>query len=73
MSKFPYLKAILVQNKLDLESTRQVTSYELQEYLDNKGNIIKDTTKLKQINNPEKIGEYEKEQFSIEKIYYVKK
>ena len=42
-------------------------------YLDNKGNIIKDTTKLKQINNPEKIGEYEKEQFSIEKIYYVKK
>ena len=35
MEKFPYLKAILVQNKLDLESTRQVTSYELKEYLDN--------------------------------------
>jgi len=35
MNKFPYLKAILVQNKLDLESTRQVSSLELKEYLDN--------------------------------------
>jgi small GTP-binding protein len=33
-SKFPYLKKILVQNKLDLESTRQVTSFEVKEYLD---------------------------------------
>ncbi len=33
-SKFPYLKKILVQNKLDLESTRQVTSFEIKEYLD---------------------------------------
>ena len=32
---FPYLKKILVQNKLDLESTRQVTSFEIKEYLDN--------------------------------------
>ena len=32
--KFPYLKKILVQNKFDLESTRNVTSYELKEYLD---------------------------------------
>ena len=30
----PYLKRILVQNKLDLESTRQVTSFEIKEYLD---------------------------------------
>jgi small GTP-binding protein len=30
----PYLKKILVQNKLDLESTRQVTSFEIKEYLD---------------------------------------
>ena len=29
-----YLKKILVQNKLDLESTRQVTSFEIKEYLD---------------------------------------
>ena len=34
MGKFPYLKAILVQNKLDLESTRQVSSFELKEYLE---------------------------------------
>ena len=35
LDKFPYLKRILVQNKYDLESTRQVTSYEVKEYLDN--------------------------------------
>ena len=34
LNKYPYLKAILVQNKLDLESTRQVSSFELKEYLD---------------------------------------
>ena len=34
-SKFPYLKKILVQNKSDLDSTRQVTSFEIKEYLDN--------------------------------------
>ena len=34
-SKFPYLKSILVQNKTDLESTRQVTSFEIKEYLGN--------------------------------------
>ena len=33
-SKFLYLKKLLVQNKLDLESTRQVTSFEVKEYLD---------------------------------------
>ena len=33
-SDFPYLKKILVQNKLDLESTRQITSFEIKEYLD---------------------------------------
>ena len=42
-------------------------------YLDNNGNIINDTTNIKQVNNPDKIGEYEKEQISIEKIYYIKK
>ena len=35
VKNFPYLKGILVQNKYDLESTRQVTSYEIKEYLDN--------------------------------------
>ena len=33
-SNFPYLKKILVQNKLDLESTRQITSFEIKQYLD---------------------------------------
>jgi small GTP-binding protein len=33
-NKFPYLKKILVQNKLDLESTRQITSFEIKQYLD---------------------------------------
>ena len=33
-NKFPYLKKILVQNKIDLESTRQVTSNEIKEYAD---------------------------------------
>ena len=39
LEKFPYLKRILVQNKYDLESTRQVTSYEIKEYLDNNPNL----------------------------------
>ena len=38
-SNFPYLKKILVQNKLDLESTRQITSFEIKEYLDNNNSI----------------------------------
>ena len=32
MNNFPNLKTIFVQNKLDLESTRQVSSFELKEY-----------------------------------------
>ena len=32
--KFPYLKKILVQNKLDVESTRKVPSFEIKEFLD---------------------------------------
>ena len=39
MEKFPYLKRILVQNKYDMESTRQVTSYEIKEYADNNTSI----------------------------------
>ena len=33
MEKFSYLKNILVQNKIDLENTRQVTSFEINEFL----------------------------------------
>ena len=39
VNNFPYLKIILVQNKCDLESTRQVTSYEIKGFLDNNPNI----------------------------------
>ena len=39
LNKFPYTKIILVQNKLDLESTRQVSSFELKEYFDNNKSI----------------------------------
>ena len=42
-------------------------------YLDNDGNIINDTAKLKKENYPKKIGDFEKEQTTIENIYYVKK
>ena len=44
---FPYLKKILVQNKLDLESTRQVTSFELKEYLDNNTSLDSQEIDLK--------------------------
>ena len=35
MNKFPYIKAILLPNKLDMESTRVVSSFELKEFLEN--------------------------------------
>ena len=38
-NNYPYLKRILVQNKYDLESTRQVTSYEINQYLENNPNL----------------------------------
>ena len=44
---FPYLKKILVQNKLDLESTRQVTSFEIKEYLDNNTSLDNQEIDLK--------------------------
>ena len=54
-SKFPYLKKILVQNKLDLESTRQITSFEIKQYLDNNTSLdnqeisIKDGQNLQEL------------------------
>ena len=44
---FPYLKKIFVQNKLDLESTRQVTSFEIKEYLDNNTSLDNQEIDLK--------------------------
>ena len=39
INNFSYLKSILVQNKFDLESTRQVSSFEIKEYLENNKSI----------------------------------
>ena len=51
VSKFPYLKLILVLNKLDLESTRQVTSYEVNEYLEINKNLDSQEISLKSGDN----------------------
>ena len=51
VSKFPYLKLILVLNKLDLESTRQVTSYEVNEYLEINKNLDNQEISLKSGDN----------------------
>ena len=39
MNKFNYLKSILVQNKFDLENKRQVSNFEIKEYLENNKSI----------------------------------
>lgn len=51
IEKFPYLKRILVQNKLDLESTRQVTGYEIKEFLDANPNLDNQEISLKSADN----------------------
>ena len=50
-SKFPYLKSILVINKTDLESTRQVTSFEIKEYLGNNSSFDTQEISLKNWEN----------------------
>jgi translation elongation factor EF-4 len=52
-SKFPYLKSILVQNKTDLENTRQVTSFEIKEYLGNNSSLDSQEISLKNGENIE--------------------
>ena len=42
-------------------------------YFDNNGNKIQDTSKLKKENYPDKIGDYSKEQVTLENVYYIKK
>ena len=62
LENFPYLKIILVQNKLDLESTRQVSSFEIKEFLDNNKYLDSQEISLKNGNNVkellEKINKY---------------
>ena len=39
MNKYPYLKIILIKNKSDQESMRQISNFEIKEYLDNNKSI----------------------------------
>lgn len=50
-----------------------IKSNDEKKYFDNNGNEIKDVSNLKRENYPEKIGDFEKEQVTIENVYYVKK
>ena len=50
-----------------------ITNENDKKYLDNSGNIVEDVAKLKKEDYPSNIGEYEKEQTTIENICYVKK
>ena len=47
-----------------------VSDSEKETYLDNNGTIIQDTSSLKKTGFPETIGEYKKEQITIENVYY---
>ena len=62
LDDFPYLKIILVQNKIDLESNRQVSSYEIKEFLTNNNNLDNQEISLKNGENLNelllKINEY---------------
>ena len=51
LENFPYLKIILVQNKLDLENTRQVSSFEIKEFLENNQYLDSQEISLKDGNN----------------------
>ena len=55
MSKYPYLKAILVQNKFDLESTRQVSSFEIKEYLENNKSLDSQEISVKNGDNMQEL------------------
>lgn len=50
-NKLSYLKSILVQNKFDLESTRQVSSFEIKEYLENNKSIDSQEISIKNGDN----------------------
>lgn len=49
-----------------------ILNNEEKSYLDNDGNKIEDTSNLKRADFPEKIGDYKKEQITIENVYYIK-
>lgn len=45
--KFPYLKKILIENKLDLENQKQVSGFDVKEYLDKHPSIMSEKISLK--------------------------
>ena len=45
--KFPYLKKILVENKLDLESQKQVSGFDIKEFLDKNPSMQSEKLSLK--------------------------
>ena len=45
--KFPYLQKILIENKLDLESQKQISGFEIKEFLDNNISIQHEKLSLK--------------------------
>lgn len=49
-----------------------VSNADTKNYLDNNGNVITDTSNLKSTGFPETIGEYKKEQPTLEIVYYTK-
>lgn len=49
--KYPYLKKILIENKLDLENEKQVSGFDIKEYLDNNPLIKSEKISLKDGDN----------------------
>lgn len=69
MKKVITMKNANVQNQNDYVI---ISNKEEKVYLDNNGNIIENTSNLKNTAFPDTIGVYHKEQITIENIYYVK-
>ncbi len=49
-----------------------ISNDEGKQYLDNTGKIMDDTSKIQNINLPDKIGEYKRIQITVENVYYEK-
>ena len=46
--KFPYLKKIIIENKLDLESQREVSGFDIKEFVDQYPSILYEKLSLKE-------------------------
>ena len=70
------MEKVLVLEKPNVSTQNEyviISNEQNKAYLDNKGTVIKDTSNLKKESFPDQIGEFTKEQVTIEDIYYVKK